>query len=204
MIFEISQIKEIEKEIDKNTLIAFDLDNTLITSTSYFGSINWEEKIILKLIEEGLSPKEARTQASQIWKKAQFNIKTKLIEEESSKFIDKWKKKSNIIGLTARSFDLRELTFDGLRSNNITFSPFLDHNFDLFHEGTLYCANYLKSTLLSRFVNDVLTKKPEKIIVVDDKKENLEDILNSHLNKNFKINCYHYLNDPYEHESSRI
>lgn len=204
MFFEITEIKEIENQIDENCLIAFDLDNTLITSTSYYGSINWEDKIILRFKEEGLSHKEAMTQASQIWKKAQFEIKTKLIEEESHKLIDKWKKTSNVIGLTARSFDLKELTFNGLKSNNIMFSSFIDHNLDLFHEGILFCANHQKSTLLSNFINHGLIKKPKKIIVVDDKKENLDDILSSKLSNDFIIRCYHYLNDPYENIDLKI
>ncbi len=197
MFFEISQIKDIENQIDENCLIAFDLDNTLITSSSYYGSINWENNLVLKLKEEGLSPQEAINHAAFLWKQAQFEIKTKLIEKESSKLINNWKKTSNVIGLTARSFDIKDLTFEGLKSNDIFFSSFSDHNLDLFHEGILYCANFLKSTLLSNFIDQVLIKKPKKILVIDDKKENLDDILSSNLNKDFIVKCYYYLNDPY-------
>lgn len=197
MFLKISQIKDIEKEIDSNTLIAFDLDNTLITSSTYYGSINWEDKIILRLINDGMSPQEAIEAASKIWRKAQFEITIKLIEEESFNFIHKWKQNSTVIGLTKRSFEIKDLTFENLKSNNITFSPFYDHNLDYFHEGILFCANYQKSFLLESFIDKVLIEKPKKIIVVDDKKENLDDILTSNLNKNFTLRCYHYLNDPY-------
>jgi hypothetical protein len=200
MFFEISKIKDIENQIEENSLIAFDLDNTLITSSSYYGSINWEDNLISKLKKEGLTQEEAHKQASNIWKQAQFEIKHKLIEKESSKLIKNWKKKSHIIGLTARSFDIKELTFESLKTNKITFSSYIDHNLDRFHEGILFCANFLKSTLLTNFINQVLKTKPTKIIVVDDKIENLDDILKSDLSKNYNVRCYHYLNDPYLNE----
>lgn len=198
MFFKISQINAIENQIDDNCLIAFDLDNTLVTSSSYYGSISWENNLILKLEKEGLSSQEAIKHGALLWKQAQFEIKLKLIEKESATLINNWKKTTNIIGLTARTFDIKDLTFECLKSNNITFSSFSDHNLDSFHEGILYCGNFLKSAALLNFIDQVLIKKPKKILFIDDKKENLDDILSSELNKNFIVKCYHYLNDPYE------
>lgn len=204
MSYMISQIKEIETQIDENSLIAFDLDNTLITSNSYYGSINWEYKLIAKFIEEGLSYEQAHEQACMLWNEAQAEVQTILIENESSNLIKEWKNKACIIGLTARSYKIKDLTYESLKSNDIHFSSFLEHKLDILHQGVLYCDHRLKSDVLTRFINEVLIKKPKKIIVVDDKKENLDDFLNSKINQSYEIKCYHYLNDPYKETEFKI
>lgn len=198
MIFTISQIKEIESQIEEDSLIAFDLDNTLLTSNTYFGSIRWENSLISDFEKEGVSYEEAHERACLIWNRAQPEIKLKLIEEESPDFIKRWKKTSCVIGLTARSLNLKDLTHEGLKSNKISFTPFLNHKLDILHKGVLYCSYMPKSKALKKFIDEVLAKKPKKIVVVDDKKENLRDILNSRINKHFDIRCYYYSNDPYK------
>ena len=132
-----------------------------------------------------------------MWNKAQYETKLKLIEKESPEFINKWKNSSHVIGLTARPYDLKDLTSQNLKVNNIIFSSFVNHNIDVFHDGILFCSNNLKSALLSSFINKVLfEEKPKKILIIDDKKEHLDDILKSSLIRNFEINCFHYLNKP--------
>jgi len=198
MVFEIFQIKDIEKHIDENTLLVFDLDNTLITSHSYYGSVMWEDELAEKLQKEGISKETAIDKASDIWQEVQPKIKMKLIEKYSSELIAKWKTTCSVIGLTARGHDIKELTSDSLKLNNITFSSFDAFLLELYHEGILFCS-YLKtkSELLSIFINEALReKKPKKIIMVDDKKYNLDDILESELLKDFDIKCFHYLNEP--------
>lgn len=197
MIYEIYKIKEIERYIKKNTLIAFDLDNTLVTTSSYYGSVNWEDAFISKLIKQGLSLAEAKSQVGKLWDKAQFETKLTLIEKEASLLIKKWKKQSIIIGLTARAYKLKDLTHKNLKSNNIVFSSFKDHGIDIFHEGILFCSETLKSKVLSNFITKALSRNlPEELLVVDDKIENLQDILSSHLEKDFNVKCFHYLNTP--------
>ncbi len=197
MIYEIYQILEIEEHIEKNTLIAFDLDNTLITTKTYYGSVNWEDDLKDKFKKEGLTYEEALDKVGDMWDLAQDKVELKLIEKESDLLINKWKKTSPIVGLTARPYELKDLTHNFLKSNNIIFSSFDDNDMDDFHEGILYCSSNLKSSFLSQFINKLSTQaKPKQLIIIDDKKHNLEDILSSPLKEDFKIKCFHYINKP--------
>jgi hypothetical protein len=195
VITQIYKIKEIEKEIDENTLIAFDLDNTLLAPQTYYGSVEWEEELLKKYIQQGFSKNKALDKANKLWYIAQEKIKLKLIENNSHELINQWKKKSNIIGLTARDFQVKDITFNQLKLNNLLFTNF-DKILDNLHLGTLYCAGQSKSKILSNFIEKVLDKHPKKILLIDDQKYNLEDLLLSSLNKNFEIKCFHYLNKP--------
>ena len=195
MIFNICQIKEIESHIEENSLIAFDLDNTLITSQSYIGSILWENKLISNFQNEGLSYEEAHEQACILWNQIQNDVKLIPIEKQSPDLIKKWKETSDVIGLTARSLTIKDLTHKGLISNNISFTSFPKHTLEQLHKGVLYCSHRSKSDVLLRFIDEVLRKKPKKIIFADDKKENLEDVLNSKLKDHFDVKCFYYSNE---------
>jgi hypothetical protein len=195
MITQIYKIKEIENEIDENTLIAFDLDNTLLAPHTYYGSVEWEEELLNKYIHEGFSSDEALNKANELWYIAQEKINLKLIESESHELINKWKSTSNVIGITARDSQVKDITFNQLKLNQISFSNF-DKSIDNLHLGTLYCAGRSKSKILSNFIENVLSKHPKKILIIDDKKYNLDDILSSSLRDNFEIKCFHYLNKP--------
>ncbi|NGX56740.1 MAG: hypothetical protein K1060chlam5_00986 [Candidatus Anoxychlamydiales bacterium] len=197
MIEKIKKIMEIEPHIEEDALIAFDLDNTLVTSSSYYGSVNWEEDLIENFLKEGHILDEAITKACDMWYKAQNKVQLKLIENNTIEFINKWKNTCNIIGLTARSAGIKDITIQNLKLNNIIFNDFKEHYLELFHGGVLFCSGKSKSILLTNFLEKILkNEKPKKILVIDDKKNNLEDILNSALIKNFEIKCFHYLNMP--------
>ena len=194
MLHEIYKLKEIEKHLTEGSLIALDLDDTLITASTYHGSMKWADDLIKKYQKEGYKIEEAITQTIELWQNALSGVKMKLTEENSVDLINKWKESSSVIGLTARDFVTKNETHQSLKSHQISFSLFNDFNHAFYEKGILFCSGEDKKKLLSSFIKQAMKKKPEKILIVDDKKENLEKILDSHLKDDFQIHCFHYLN----------
>lgn len=196
MIQKIYRIEEIAPHIQHNSLVALDLDNTLIHSATYYGSVEWEEALIDQFVDQGLPLKEAFSRAEKLWTYAQRKIQVQSIEKESAQLIQKAAAVCDIIGLTARGIDLREITHQGLRFNNITFSSY-DNAMDILHQGVLYCSgSSVKGRVLIRFIDEILQERKNTlntIVVVDDKQENLELIEASPLREKFSLHCFHYL-----------
>ncbi len=195
MIINIDKIKQIKPHLKKRSLVAFDLDDTLVVSSTHYGSTKWEGELIQEYLKQGLTKKEAQIKGWDIWEKAQHDIKLILIEDDVPIFLNNIKKNHHVIGLTARPGALKELTVHNLKNNNIIFHSF-NCSLNAFYEGILFCHGKPKSVFLSNFIDQVFkNEKPNNILFIDDKKENLEDILNSSLINRFDIKCFHYSNN---------
>lgn len=170
-IYEISTISEIEKWIIPDTLILFDLDNTIFESTDVISHANWFNDMSHKYpnkIAEILKRNWAATQKSDV----------KLIEVLTPKIIRKLQDEGvRVMALTSRNMVLLEATLRQVKSTGIDFSRTSPHkNSTYFHEGILFSDNnYPKGEALNAYLKDI-NFKPKRIILVDDLKKNLESV----------------------------
>ncbi|MBH2006780.1 MAG: DUF2608 domain-containing protein [Myxococcaceae bacterium] len=170
-IHEISSIKELENWIVPDTLVLFDLDNTLFESTDMVGHANWFNDMLKKY------PDRQDEILKRSWG-AIDRTDVRLIEEIAPKVIANLQKRGvSVMALTSRNLILLDATLRQVKSVGIDFSKtshFEDSAY--YHEGILFAHNnYPKGQALLNYLKDI-SFKPKRIILVDDLKKNLEDV----------------------------
>lgn len=195
-IIEIQKMSEIQKYVDKDTMLIFDLDNTLIAPTGNFGSDAWFDYMWDSYKMDPLN-KDTYTLTLQSWARAQDHVKVSPIESTSLSIIDQAKKMGNpVMALTSRNPALKAVTERQLSLAGIQFTPSVgmlnsyqfpaayQKNFRddaVFDRGILFVGGNKKGTVLESFFH-VAKFLPKKIVYVDDKRghvENLEQVCKS-------------------------
>ena len=88
-IFEIQNIREMEKYISDDCLVLFDLDNTLIEPVQELGSPQWFDSRINIDISKGYEPKQALIKTYDDWLKIQVMTEVKTVEKDTKEIFDK-------------------------------------------------------------------------------------------------------------------
>ncbi|NGX56649.1 MAG: hypothetical protein K1060chlam5_00892 [Candidatus Anoxychlamydiales bacterium] len=173
-IIEIKNIKDIKPYITKDTLVIFDLDNTIMEPIQEYGSDQWFAYQLNKYLKEKLSFEDALQKTLYEWFEIQAITKVKLVENDVKDLISNLQEINHpIMGLTARDYDFALAAIKQLKSLNLNLSktaPFKKNIFDdtLFREGILFANGKNKGIVLSNFF--------KKIIYIDDKKHHVEEI----------------------------
>ncbi len=171
-IIEISSIREVHRFLDHKTHLFLDLDNTILTSVSEFGGEGWEKFMIAHFVESGMSPKEAHTCATHLWKAVQTVSEIEFVEDETNTFINALQ--HPCFAITARDFAFRAVTRGQLNALNIQFSrcntPFTLNEPD-YSEGVFYCGDVPKGKVLRWYADH---HPGCRIVLVDDLRPHLE------------------------------
>jgi len=193
-IIDIQHINEINQYTDSstNTLVIFDIDNTILEPTSAEGGDQWFYAAINHFKKQGLSYQEAYDKVMPIYTKLSKKNGVKLVEKEVVSIIHRLQKhKFLVIALTSRSQPIKETTINQLTSLNINLSnkQFDNKNFSFnlkipasFKSGILFCGDNDKGEILTKFLEQT-SSKPNLIIFIDDKKQYLTSVKVA-LNKN--------------------
>lgn len=205
-IIECKRIIEILKYIKPDTLIIFDLDNTVFEPTTPEGSDQWFTAHVQQKISQGHTYYEALDHVLPRYYELQNQITMQLVEEETHILINFLQDNGyHVIALTARA-RIRPLinrTLEFLHHLNIDFSKTAfsvpHHTFNTPHplwyeNGIIFSGNNDKGTALK----EVLTcahYTPRHIVCVDDKRKYLEDVqtMAHHENLEFYGLRYGYL-----------
>jgi len=182
-VYEIKFMHEITPQIDSNTLVVFDIDNTVIEPTGNLGSDQWYYFLVNKFQNRfNLSEYDAHRKAEPMWNMAQSYIKTQAVEEETSQIIARLQENNiYVMALTARSSHIAEITRQQLLENNIDFqkyAPDLDKTSLVFSKNLIYekgilyqGEGYNKGKTLVSFLEHI-NFKPKNIVFIDDKVKN--------------------------------
>lgn len=183
---EINIMDDIIEEIDKDTLVIFDIDNTVLEPTTYWGSDQWFYFLIDELQEKNnFSKSAALHSAEQIWNRTQSHITTHPVEENTPALIENLQKKGiSIMALTARSHAIAAITKQQLLNNRVNFAFNATKNLGLvsiddnaiYDEGILFQGegNDKGKTLIKFLAKFNL--RPPKIVFIDDKLKNVENV----------------------------
>lgn len=173
--FETSKLEDLLPYITPDTLVIFDLDNTLIESTQHLGSPQWGNHIKSKLMAKGSSEQEAEELANKFWTFTHQFITVKLVDPFSVKIIEKIKQICPTIALTARTPTEEMYTLKQLNSLEILLKhPAKEDRINLptlypslFHKGILFSGFNPKGNTLKTYLQ-TFNFKPKQIIFVDD------------------------------------
>ena len=186
LVLETSKISKALDYADKDTLVAFDLDNTLITGMQQLGSYVWFVEETMALKKNGLSTHQANDLAVPCFLKLQDHLDTTLTEPNVPQVLrDLQKKGAKIVGLTARRKELDEVTFSKIKELDIHFDNdyLLKKDFTQpypvkYKDGVLFAHDKNnKGVVLLEFLENIKPKhKFKKIIFVDDVMKNVENV----------------------------
>lgn len=186
LIIESDQLSTVLDYIkSNNTLIIFDIDNTLAHPTQELGSDEWFCHEVETKMAEGFDYITSIYYALPKTFYAQFNIPLKATEQNIPELIEGLINKGiPVIALSTRSLFIAERTLDQLDDLNINFfiASISPHDLVLpmphpcFYKcGILFGGNNDKGEALTCFLN-TMNYYPEQIIFVDDKMKYLVSV----------------------------
>jgi phosphoglycolate phosphatase-like HAD superfamily hydrolase len=184
-LIEIQNIEEFSKHAGEDTLLVFDIDNTIFEPTQTLGTDQWFYHQIDQYVDKGYPAQEALEIALAEWMAIQNVTKVQLVEPAVAKLIAKYQKKGwPLIGLTTRGLGLATRTVEQLQTLGVDLSkssPIQQDHFIknrggvLFRGGILFTAGTNKGSaffkLLSKAGYDV-----KKVLFVNDKASHLRDV----------------------------
>lgn len=186
-IEETDTISDILNEVDQNTLVFFDIDDTLITTESFLGSSPWWDYFVKKISSANFSDKWTPEIYSTIYK-ILCKVPMVLIEPGTEQMIEALQKKGiPTFALTARGknenfhpeADLgthQHLTSVGIDFTKTVLPIAIDpHTAQFFSYGVVFTRYQEKGPFLEIFIKN-LDLHSSKIVFVDDKIEQLKSV----------------------------
>jgi len=182
-IIESTSIASVFDHIDHHeTLVIFDIDNTILESINEQGSPQWVTALIKHAEEIGMNPEQAYTIIEPILLDVFMKTEVKPVEPEIVSLIAQLQQKNiSVIGLTARSTLMVDPTVKHLASIAISLhqtSLALENALEIahlpapheahYHEGVLYCGGVNPKGRTLETLLKSTSYMPEKIIFVDD------------------------------------
>ncbi len=184
--------------IDQDTLVVFDIDNTLIRQNSLIGTHQWGDHMRSRAIENGISAEKAAEIQHAAFQSVQPYVQVVKVEEDVDAIL-KHLQKNHIshFALTARAPVLKEVTFKQLESVNLFFNKsFPEQNNlslirDYFYKGLIFSGSTPKGEILKTILQNSVYKY-KKIIFIDDRKYNLDSIESSLKDEPVVLLTYRY------------
>lgn len=185
-IREITKMKDIVAEVTPQTLVVFDLDNTLHEPAQSLGSDQWYGSMVKENIKKGMSESAAIDAAIKLWNQVQLVTKVKTLEADTPKIIaDLQKKGIRIFGLTARPAELVEASLNQLKTLKIDLSPTskLKDGLQIPAEdlvsvksGVVFVGPKNNKGKVLKKLLEIEGSKVEKIVFVDDKEKHVKNV----------------------------
>ena len=186
LVFESPRLTDILEEVDEQTLIISDIDNTLIYAGQQLGSPQCSDYFFEKFKQLGLSEQEASDMEMARWMMIQSFIKVKPVDEQADQVFQQLQEKGiPIIALTAREPKESIVTHHQLTSIAIHIKNVLasDESFEIptkfpskYDQGIIFCGfDNSKGRVLTAFLKQI-NFNPRKIIFIDDKLKHIEDV----------------------------
>ncbi len=201
MIVEHHSTESVKQYVVPGCMAIFDVDDTLlhIDHPTEFGSNKWiNHMMFYGKKEHQLKSEELDSWVIPMYVDAQLKTPFKPVEEATAGIIQELQKDGvPVIGLTARRLELIDITLDNLRKMGIDFSAApitedavsfpIDHP-NIFVNGVMFCGGsrdtdkignqtHAKDRAIKALIKH-FDLKPTRIIVVDDRPDYLESIVN--------------------------
>ncbi|SCA63850.1 Uncharacterized protein SCG7086_BG_00070 [Chlamydiales bacterium SCGC AG-110-P3] len=184
-IIETQYMNELLNHVTPQTLIIFDIDNTIMRPKQQLGSDQWFQHRKTVHINAGLTKSEALEKALAEWMSVQSVTAVQLAEEQTREIITSLQAQGyTVMGLTTRGLGHATRTILQLGSLNInlaTTAPAQEDIFfnngrgTLFRKGILFTAASDKGTALEKFLH-LTNYKPEAIIFINDKASHIAPV----------------------------
>lgn len=182
-IIEIKNLSDCRDHIKPDTLVIFDIDNTIFEPVQSLGTDQWFGYRMVQLENGGFCHAEALHLTRAEWIAIQNVTKVKPVETTTREVIARLQKEGwKMMGLTNRGLYLATRTNDQLHSIGVDLSKTApvqrEMMFDvnqgvLYRSGILFSAGTSKGDLLKQFFKEA-SIQPKKILFIDDKESQLK------------------------------
>lgn len=193
-IREIKKMSQIVPEVDAETLLVFDIDNTIAKPAQSLGSDQWYEHLVAvstrENIAKGMTKEEAESKAIdsalEHWEKVQRVTRASLVEAETAAIISQAQAAGTVVmALTARPISLAEATAAQLGAIGVSMKGRppkggevevkLEHPAKLV-DGILFVGpKNNKGRALGEIIAQ-LGLKPKNVVFVDDKPRHVKNV----------------------------
>ncbi len=172
--------------VGDDTLIVFDLDNTLIEPVQTLGSDQWYYHLVSALRATGRDERAAHTEANNIWNRVQLSTEVRPVESDTPERVRALQARGlRVMALTARSEDVSGPTERQLRSVGYQLSTaafgvnqvVLDAAARaIYRGGILYVGEHAsKGEALLAFL-DLQAYRARHVVFVDDKEKHARSV----------------------------
>lgn len=185
-IIDVMQMSEVEKYITQDTLVIFDLDNTVMEPVQELGNDQWFYHRFEELKKEG-DPHHVLNDLLSYWHKIMVVTEMKLVESSTPAFIKSLQdqRRFPVMALTTRSMAISQSTLENLQKLGVNFeesSPnkapifFVQgHRYIFYDHGVLFTAGGHKGQALYHFL-DTIRYYPKNIVFINDKATHLKEV----------------------------
>lgn len=170
---------------DSNTLVAFDLDNTLVYPGQDLGSEQWFGYMLNQKLASGMNRQDALAEVLPLYYKVHDHLSLQPVEPTSAATVSMLQHKGiPTLALTTRSLPLIERTKTQLKELGISFACSEEFNKELsialekqaiLSNGIIFCNDNNKGKTLIKALQ-TCNCRPETIIFIDDKLSHVLDV----------------------------
>ena len=182
-IQEIKTLSQIYPHLKKQTLVVFDLDNTLLEPVQDLGSDQWFDSKRSFYKKKGFSSQVAFEKTYDEYYKIQSVTEVRLIEKDTLKVFEKAAEKNQIMALTTRDDNLSYATIKQLGKLKLIFKKppvageayvYTDRGL-LYREGIFFTAGAHKGRAFLAFLKKT-GLKPKAVLFINDKLDPLKEM----------------------------
>lgn len=183
-VFEIKKIEELKNFLKPDTLVVFDIDNTLIEPLQILGSDQWFDSKIKFYKKQGLSRQQAFQKTYDEYYQIQSITDSRTVEKNTPKIFLQTAEKNQVMGLTTRDLCLSYATLKQLKKLNLAFNKaplseevylYTDRGL-LYKDGIFFTAGAHKGRAFAAFLKKTGLKNPKSILFVNDKLKPLQEM----------------------------
>ncbi len=184
-VIEIQKITDFCYDWKTTDRLFVDLDNCLFEANRFYGHADWFYGLVEKRMNDGLSKTEAVRDVYPLWIEAQKTCEVRPVEPEFVALIQALQEKGvRVMGFTHRQPSVVDSTVRQVRSLGLEFdapSSWAGRTVQingpaLCESGILFVGDYnKKGDVLAAFL-DLSEPKPERIVFMDDKRKNVEEL----------------------------
>lgn len=185
-VVEMRHIEEIIPLIDSDTWLLVDLDNCMFQGAQALGHANWFYDEMQRKMQDGMTKEEAIIATYPGWIKTQKACRVKPVEEDFVPTLLVLQSKGTVImGLTHRQPSVADSTMRQVESLGFDFSKTAPASESfvvpsktptLYLNGILFVGDFNKKNDIFTPFLSMINKKPKKIVFIDDKRKNVEDL----------------------------
>lgn len=183
---------------DTETIVVFDIDNTLIRQDQMIGTHQWGDYFHERAMRRGVPEDKARSEQYKAFAEVQPFVKVIPVESRVVSLLNTLETRHiEHLALTARSAELRPITLMQLQvvhhDFEKNFPKLKDESLfkDVLEKGVIFATGRAKGELLKSIVENSI-KRPKRIVFIDDKLYNLESVEKSFKESNIILDSYRY------------
>jgi len=201
IVYNLDNLEQYINSLPKNSVIFIDIDDTIITPQSSSFRVSDNQINIIDKIKKN---KDNYPNYEEIISNWRLSRKIVLLNENWPNFINKLKQKYLVFALTkipetgkfGNIESIEKWRYEELKSLNIEFSQpsFLSNyqpgnNLPTYYNGIFITGKKSKSETISQYLSRL---NPSKIVLIDDKLDNLQDISDFCISNHIQSECFLY------------